>query len=424
MEIRKANWTTDGDSRFRMEVQLSKVDVEQRLVSGWATLDNPDLQDDIVTADASSKAFSRFRGNIREMHQPIAVGRMVSYNQDQYFDPETKQFYNGVFVTARVSKGAQATWEKVLDGTLSAFSIKGPIRKSHMQLSKDGRDKPLRVVEDYDLEELSLVDSGGNQKANVISFTKSVDGEVEATGMAVEASLQGIYWCAEDKIAKCSTESSAVCPEGHTMTNIAWEELDANDATRVDEIITKFTSEGGVDVAETNTNAPAPGTSAPQVTPADEQGRPESEVKASESAGVEEAVVPETPVVEKAADEDVKAQEENSAGIEKALGELEEKVTGGVEKNAEAIASLIKDIDSKFEAQSVLFDDKFAKLAEEQGNLAKSLATVVEGLEKMTKSISGLEDETAMKKSLDLGGSGKDALGKPKGEQVWEGAFL
>lgn len=120
MEIAKAQWTTDGDN-FTVSMPMSKIDKENRLVSGWASLDNPDLQGDVVTAEASEKAFAKFRGNIREMHQNIAVGRMVSYKPDSYYDPITKAFYNGIFVTAYVSKGAQDTWEKVLDGTLSAF---------------------------------------------------------------------------------------------------------------------------------------------------------------------------------------------------------------------------------------------------------------------------------------------------------------
>src|SRR5210317_2055613 len=120
----KAHWDMEGDT-VRLSMPFSKVDVERRIVSGFATLDNVDKQNDIVTTDASMKAFSKFRGNIREMHQPSAVGKMVSFKEEKYFDPETKKFYSGVYVSAYISKGAQNTWEKVLDGTLSGFSIGG-----------------------------------------------------------------------------------------------------------------------------------------------------------------------------------------------------------------------------------------------------------------------------------------------------------
>jgi len=124
MTISKVHWNTEGDN-VRLSMPFSKVDKERRIVSGFATLDNVDRQSDIVTSEASMKAFSKFRGNIREMHQPIAVGKMVAFKEDKYFDPETKKFYSGVYVSAYVSKGAQTTWEKVLDGTLSGFSIGG-----------------------------------------------------------------------------------------------------------------------------------------------------------------------------------------------------------------------------------------------------------------------------------------------------------
>ena len=89
MTISKAQWDSDGDN-LRLSMPFSKVDKERRMVSGFATLDNVDKQNDIVTTDASLKAFKKFRGNIREMHQPVSVGIMVDFKEDNYFDPETK----------------------------------------------------------------------------------------------------------------------------------------------------------------------------------------------------------------------------------------------------------------------------------------------------------------------------------------------
>ena len=98
MIINKAHWNSEGNN-LRLSMPISKIDQERRIVSGFATLDNLDRQNDIVTAEASMKAFSNFKGNIREMHQPSAVGKMVSFKEDKYFDPESKKFYSGVFVS-------------------------------------------------------------------------------------------------------------------------------------------------------------------------------------------------------------------------------------------------------------------------------------------------------------------------------------
>ena len=52
MEMKKALWSTDGDT-FSLSMSISKVDKVRRLVFGWATVDNPDLQNDVVTFEAS-----------------------------------------------------------------------------------------------------------------------------------------------------------------------------------------------------------------------------------------------------------------------------------------------------------------------------------------------------------------------------------
>lgn len=421
MEIKKANWTSD-DNSFSMSMELTKVDKENRLVSGWASLDNPDLQGDVVLAEASQRAFEKFRGNIREMHKNEAVGRMVAYKPDNYFDPETGQMYKGIYVTAYVSKGAPNTWEKVLDGTLSAFSIKGPIRESEMDFSKS--DRPLRIVKDYDLEELSLVDSGGNQLANVVSITKTVDGKVEVSGMMAETDFENIFWCDKDRVAKISSEDTETCYEGHKMVRAGWTEMDSrSDLEKIQSVLKDYlekgkpeSNEGGVDVAE-NTNTVSPGSPVPDEVPADEQGKPETEVQASvESA----ADVEEVAAVEKAADV---SEVDADGDLEKSLKDLEAKINDGVENNAAAIEELLKSIDDKFTAQGDAFEKKFGELAERQADLSKSLESVVEGLEKMVKSVGSLESETALKKSGDLGGLQEEGT-LEKSSGVWSGAFL
>lgn len=430
MKLTKAQWTTDGDN-FTVSMPMSKIDKENRLVSGWASLDNPDLQGDIVTAEASEKAFAKFRGNIREMHQNIAVGRMVSYKPDTYYDPESKQFYNGIFVTAYVSKGAPETWEKVLDGTLSAFSIKGPIRKSEPIFSK-AEGKQLRKVIDYDLEELSLVDSGGNQYANVVSIMK-VNGETQVTGTVTSTQSENVFYCDkhESPVAKTSTEDSVECLEGHKMANIGWIEYDdTNKAEKVEEVIAKYnsahtddakqelpaTNEGGVDVAEnTEKTENVEGSAAPaEVAPA-EQGKPETEVASSveEVADNAEVEAPADESVEKAADvSEVEVEEPDFA---KMFGDLQTAITSGLEKNNTDAAAAIAKATASFEAK---LDD----LAKAHGELTTKFDSIQTELKGVEKALAAVESETAVKKSGDLGGSPEETLQK-KGS-LWNGRFL
>jgi len=220
MNIIKAHWDTEGDN-VRLSMPFSKVDVERRTVSGFATLDNVDKQADIVTTDASLKAFQKFRGNIREMHQPTAVGKMVSFKEDKYFDPETKKFYTGVYVSAYVSKGAQDTWEKVLDGTLSGFSIGGRMNKWDDAYDEKMESK-VRVIKDYDLVELSLVDNPANQFANILSVEK-VDGVDVIKSSASDTIIENVFWDKESGLVMLSENEEEVSPtSGQLLQNIGF----------------------------------------------------------------------------------------------------------------------------------------------------------------------------------------------------------
>jgi hypothetical protein len=230
MEINKSYWHSDGD-RISLSVPFFKVDEERRIVSGFATLDNVDRHNDIVDAEASIKAFETFRGNLREMHQPIAVGKVTNFREEQFYDKSTGQTYRGVFVDTYVSKGAQDTWEKVVDGTLSGFSIGGNITKVD---SVQKGDDMVRVIKEYELVELSLVDSPANQLANVFSIQK-VDDRIVATGIATEIKMDNIFWCESDQIAVAKDNDSSTCLVCNSdMTNIGW--VESNDVSKNEEI--------------------------------------------------------------------------------------------------------------------------------------------------------------------------------------------
>jgi len=208
--LNKAFWHSEENS-IKLSMPIAKVDKEKRMVSGFATLDNIDKQSDIVPTDVSVKAFERFRGNLREMHMPIAVGRVVSFKSDKFYNKEEDRFYNGVFVNAYISKGAQDTWEKVLDGTLSGFSIGGSIKDSD-QVYDAEMDKSIRVIKDYDLHELSLVDNPANQFANIVSIEKMADGQNKIDGIISKVDLENVYWCESDSLIRLSQEEDSSCP--------------------------------------------------------------------------------------------------------------------------------------------------------------------------------------------------------------------
>ena len=149
---------------------ITMIKTEQRIVCGIATADNVDKSNDIVDFTASEIAFKNWQGNIREMHAPIAVGKAISYKPLK-LKGEDGQEYNAIQVEAYISKGAEATWQKVLDGTLRAFSIGGRITKKEVMEGKMHNGRPISIIKEYDLGELSLVDNPANAMA-IIDLVK------------------------------------------------------------------------------------------------------------------------------------------------------------------------------------------------------------------------------------------------------------
>ena len=163
---------------FNFSFPIDMIKKEQRLISGIATADNVDKSNEVVEFAASEIAFKNWQGNIREMHAPIAVGKAISYKPIKMRDSEGKE-YNAIEVEAYISKGAEATWQKVLDGTLRAFSIGGRIMKKELLAGKMHNGRPINIIKEYELGELSLVDNPANALATIDLVKKNVEGNLD-----------------------------------------------------------------------------------------------------------------------------------------------------------------------------------------------------------------------------------------------------
>lgn len=427
MKIEKSHWSSNGDN-INLSVPFTKVNREKRTVSGFATLDNIDQTGDVVTAEASLKAFERFRGNLREMHQPVAVGKIVSFKPETYFDPITKNFYNGVYVDAYISKGAPDTWEKVLDGTLQGFSIGGKIIDSDNEVNKS-TGKAVRFIKDYDLVELSIVDSPANELCNILSIQKS-NGGLVFKGMAAEVVAENIFYCEDSDSVFLSTDSSYVSPiSGKPAKLIGWvESNDVNKSNEVDKILDSFkksrlplpdtntiakqaNAEGGNEVSENTENAVVEETApAVEETPVVEETAAEAPAEAAADASAE--------TLEKAAD--VSEVEVDEPDFAKMLGDLKGFFSETLNKASEANAAQVSAIKETVETFSKSVDTRISELAEQHAALSKAVDNIKNTLNGVEKRVDAVESETAIKKSSDLGGSQEVTIKKSK----WNGSFL
>ena len=188
--------------RFSFPItKTEKLEDGRLLIEGVATSEALDSQGDILDYEGSKAAFSKWRGNLREAHDPKKpVGKAL----EVLHDDDSK----AISVRAFVSSGAADTQAKVMDGTLTMFSVGGdPPKKTKTE--KVGGKLARRVL-DWDMVELSLVDVGANPDA---AFTL-------AKGM--EAS-EAISEC--DTAKACDIPGHAeMTPEEHAK---AHEEMDA-----------------------------------------------------------------------------------------------------------------------------------------------------------------------------------------------------
>ena len=143
-----------SDDHAFMYVPINRIDKDRWEVEGQATSDDIDHYETIFDYDSSKRAFNTWRGNIREMHNPNkAVGHALEITPHD----ETRT----IDVKAFVSKGAPDTWQKVLDGTLTGFSIGVPQGKFKTKMV-ERNGKNVKMYYDHQLAELSLVDNPGS----------------------------------------------------------------------------------------------------------------------------------------------------------------------------------------------------------------------------------------------------------------------
>ncbi len=411
MDMNKTSLLIDGEAKqINFASPIVKIDKANRLVSGYATANNIDSQNDIVTTDASLKAFQNARGNVREMHGPVAVGTVKDYKVDTFVGKDGKT-YEGVYVTVYVSKGAPDAWEKVLDGTYTGFSIGGNITDSEPQWNKDAKSA-VRIVKGFDLIELSIVDNPANQMANIFTIQKSM------TATTNDIELENAFVCRNEEVARTTDADTLKCITCDAeMEYMGWVETagDMNKAvsTLMNKFLTPATNEGGVTkMTDENKTVDSPlgneenGITDPEVveapSPEGEANETPDEVPAEEPVPVDEPVVNETPNTDEPA-------------IEKMLAEVRESVS-------QQIAAIEGKIDEVSKAAEVRMDElngKFSEAMQKFESASSDVEKANKAVEIMVKRLEAVEGKSAIRKSADL----ESVSVAEEPDNLWSGAF-
>ena len=126
---------------------IAKLDIEQQMVWGYASTEAEDDQGESVTRAALAAAlddYMRF-ANIREMHQPSAIGVAKEATVDD----------RGLYLGAKIVDSD--AWQKVIEGVYKGFSIGGRVT------ARDPADR--RLITGLRLTEISVVDRPANPEA-------------------------------------------------------------------------------------------------------------------------------------------------------------------------------------------------------------------------------------------------------------------
>ena len=358
----------------------------------------------------------------------MAVGKVVSFKPETYYDQTTKEFYNGVYVTSYISKGAQDTWEKVLDGTLSGFSIGGKITESDNEVNKaDGTQ--VRFIKAYDLVELSIVDSPANQLCNILSIEK-MNGQLVFKGMAADVVTENIFYCEESDSVFMSTEKTFDSPiTGKPAKIIGWvESSDMNKSKEIDKILASFKKtrlalpetqtiakqanvEGGNEMSDVQNDVVVEAVEAETII--------EKSVDVVEEVAAVEAIAETTEDTTPADSVEETVEKTADPDFAKMLGDLKGFFSETLAKATDANAAQVSEIKETVESFSKSVNGQIAELAEKHNALSTAVLEIKGTIDGVQKRVDAVEGDTAIKKSSDLGRS--EVVTK---KSTWNGSFL
>ena len=341
--------------------------------------------------------------------------------------------------------------EKVLDGTLTGFSIGGRMNKWDDGYDEKS-DSTIRIIKDYDLVELSLVDSPANQFANIMQVEK-VDGVAVVKGQDVE--LENVFYDEESGIVMVSDQESVTSPiNGNQMKNIGFVEKTDNEKMDIVKFLvdsakgmnaSKITEEENPMAKKTKTvEETVEVTKSEEIAPVAE----ETLVVETEKADVVDETTEKTDVVvettevaetEKAAKHpDKETEEEDSKEGPDAEMEEEKKAKKSDEVVVDAIAEIKETITSAFSDLSNTLKSLQAEVEVLKSSavdketvkssfdaVARDIAATNERFSEFGKRVDAVEADTAFRKSGDLGEIVQDRPQETMVEKsLWGGRFL
>ena len=166
--------TAEMENTAMFFTSFEKADRDQRLVVGYASSERIDGQNDIVDSNALHNALEDYMkwANLREMHQPKAVGKVVSAVpiKGNIRLSDGTVLVNPLRIIAKIVD--EDAWQKVKSGVLKGFSIGGKVLNA---ITQKVNGESIRRITGLVLNEISLVDRPANPDARIVMMKRADD---------------------------------------------------------------------------------------------------------------------------------------------------------------------------------------------------------------------------------------------------------
>lgn len=227
---------------FAKYATFMKANPDQRLVVGYASSERIDGQNDIVDSEALHQALDDYMqwANLREMHQPKAVGKVLSATpiKGQIRLSDGTVLSNPLRIIAKIVD--EDAWQKVKAGILKGFSIGGKVLNA---ITQKVNGKEVRRITGLVLNEISLVDRPANPDARIVMMKRFEPLDITTADLAKMVQEGKV----DDILRKAKqADPQDILPLIQQLRNQAEIDGDLDTAERYNEVITLMLEAMGV----------------------------------------------------------------------------------------------------------------------------------------------------------------------------------
>jgi HK97 family phage prohead protease len=164
-----------------------KADVDQRIISGYASTWDEDRVRDRIEKGAFKKTLSE-RG---PSNGKSKVKAMWNHRETIGVVTNAKEDSRGLFVTMKVSETQRGNdvMTLVKDGAMDSFSIGFDIVKYEFDEADSDVEMPLRIIKEAKLYEVSVVDFPANEAAMITDIKSQIDHALTETQSYIDQQL-------------------------------------------------------------------------------------------------------------------------------------------------------------------------------------------------------------------------------------------